>query len=677
MNNPLLDFSDLPRFAEIKPEHVSPAIDALIAEGRKAILDVTAPTVPAEWSAVVEPLVDATERLSRAWGAVGYMYAVVNTPELRVAFNDNVQKVSAFMSELGQNQGLYDKYKALSERPDFPAWSDARRATVMNALRDFRLSGAELPPEGKRRFAEIEQRLSALAAKFSENVLDATDSWSLLVTDKAELDGVPEDTLVMYREAAAADGKEGFKITLQMPSYFPIMQYCSNRKLRETLYEASAKRASEFGPAERDNAPIIRERLSLIAEKAALLGYRNYAELSLVPKMADNPAEVIAFLREMASKAKPAALKERAELEAFARKELGLDSLQPWDGGYAAEKVRLARYAFSDQEVKEYFTEPRVIEGLFGLARTLYGIEFRRREASLWHPDASCWEVLKDGKVVAGFYFDLYAREGKRGGAWMDDVRSRRKLRNGATQTPVAYITTNFPRPSGGKPALFPHGDVETLFHEFGHGLQHMLTSIDELPVSGIAGVEWDAVELASQIMENFAWEWDTVSGMSAHVDTGKPLPKELFDKMLAAKNFGVGMGTVRQLEFGLFDMLLHTDFDPKRGDWLKLLDEVRKEVAVVFPPAYHRFPNSFGHIFAGGYTAGYYSYQWALVLAADAYGAFEEAGGANPVTGQKFLEEFLARGGSRPAADSFKAFRGRAPTMDALLRHTGLANVK
>lgn len=670
--NPLLDFSDLPRFAEIKPEHVSPAIDSLIAETKAAVASVTASGDEPAWENVVRPVVDATERVERAWGAVGHLYAVVNTPELRAVYNENVAKISALFSEIGQNLALYAKYKALAARPDFNSWPLARRTSVQNALRDFRLAGAELKDEAKKRFADIENRLAELGAKFSENVLDATDAFALYVDDVQELDGVPEDVLASYREAAKADGKGGYKITLQFPSFGPLMQYCSNRALRERLYEANVKRASEFGPAERDNAPIMRERLKLIKEKAALLGYKNFAELSVVPKMAESPEAVIAFVRDLAAKAKPFAQKERAELEAFAAKELGLPTLEAWDLSYAAEKMRAALYSFSDQEVKQYFTEPKVLAGLFNTVKTLYGVEVEKAPAPVWHKDASYYLLKKDGQAFAGFYFDLYARSGKRAGAWMDVCRSRR-LKDGAVQLPVAYLTCNFSGPVGGKPALFTHDQVTTLFHEFGHGLQHMLTRVDELPVSGIAGVEWDAVELASQIMENFCWEWDMVKAMSGHVDSGESLPRALFDKMYAAKNFQVGMATVRQLEFGLFDMLLHTYMDPEGGDWLKLLDEVRKEVAVNFPPAYNRFPNSFSHIFAGGYAAGYYSYKWAEVLSADAYGAFEEAGGANPVTGKKFWDEFLAMGGSRPAAESFKAFRGREPSIDALLRHNGL----
>ncbi len=675
-SNPLLDLSDLPRFAEIKPEHITPAIDHLLASVRAELAAITASPTTADWDSVVEPLIDATEKIDRTWSAIGHLNAVVNTPELRKEYNANLPKVTVFYSELGQNMGLFAKYKELAGRKDFSSWSQARRTTIENALRDFRLSGAELPADKQKRFSDIETRLSELGSKYNENLLDATDAYSKFIENKDELAGMPEDVLSMYAESAKKDGKTGYKITLQFPSFYPLMQYCSNRALREELYEANAKRAAEFGPENWNNTPIIRERLKLSREKAKLLGFKNYGELSLQPKMADNPAEVIKFLRELASKSKPFAMQDRKDLEAFAKKELGLTTLETWDIAYASEKMRVALYSFSDQEVKEYLPEPKAVEGLFNVVKILYGIDIVPASAPLWHKDVSYFNLVKDGKPFAGFYFDLYAREGKRAGAWMNDARGRR-AKNGTVQMPVAYLTTNFAPPVDGKPALFTHDQVTTLFHEFGHGLQHMLTRIDELPVSGIAGVEWDAVELASQIMENFCWEWDMLKKMSGHVDTGKQMPKELFDKMLAAKNFQNGMMTVRQLELGLFDMLIYTDFDEENGDWLKLLDEVRKEVAVNFPPAYNRFPNSFSHIFGGGYAAGYYSYKWAEVLSADAYSAFEEAGGANPGTGKKFWDELLARGGSRPAAESFKAFRGREPSIDALLRHNGLVAKK
>ncbi|WP_024304206.1 M3 family metallopeptidase [Pseudogulbenkiania sp. MAI-1] len=670
--NPLLDFSGLPRFAEITPAHITPAVEQLLADARATVARLTADSAAPSWDNFVEPLTDATEKLSRAWGVVGHLNAVVNTPELRDAYNANIPAVSAFWTELGQNLALFARFKALAEQPEYTGYNAAKKKIIANDLRDFRLSGAELPEAEKTRFAAIQTRMAELSAQFEQHVLDATDAFSLYVTDKTELSGLPDDVVAMLAEMAKADERAGYKLNLQFPCYLPVMQYADNRELRRQLYDAYVMRASEFGPAELDNTPVIREKLQLAREEAHLLGFANFGELSLATKMAETPDQVIDFLRDLARRAKPFAQRDRAELEAFARDELGLDTLEAWDLAYAAEKLRVARYAFSDQEVKQYFPEPRVLAGLFGVVDTLYGVTVQESQAPTWHKDVRFFDIVKDGTVIGSFYFDLYAREGKRSGAWMDDARGRR-VRHGALQTPVAYLTCNFSRPVGDKPALFTHDEVTTLFHEFGHGLHHMLTQVDELGVAGINGVEWDAVELPSQFMENFCWEWDVLQGMTAHVETGVPLPRELFDKMLAAKNFQSGMQTVRQLEFALFDMLLYTAFDAEHGDWLELLAKVREEVAVNFPPEYNRFPNSFGHIFAGGYAAGYYSYKWAEVLSADAYAAFEEAGGANPDTGRRFWNEILAVGGSRPALESFRAFRGRDPQIDALLRHSGM----
>ncbi len=672
--NPLLDFSDLPRFAAIKPEHVTPALDVLLAEARAAVAQVIAAGGD-DWDSVSEPLSDATERLSRAWGVVGHLNSVMgNTEGLREVYNAEIPRISAFFTELGQNLDLYARFKAVAANPAFANASAARKKIIDNDLRDFRLSGAELPDAQKARFAELSSRLAELSSQFSQNVMDATDSFSLFLDDVAELAGIPEDTLALYAAMAEADGQPGkYKLGLQFPVLFPVLQYADNRALRQQLYEANAKRASEFGPAEQDNTSLIRERLVLAAEEAQLLGFANYAELSLYTKMAESPQQVIDFLRDLAARAKPYAQQDRAELEAFARAELGLDTLEAWDISYAAEKLRVARYAFSEHEVKQYFPEHKVLAGLFSVVHKLYGISVTARDAETWHPDVRYYQIHKDGALLGGFYLDLYARDGKRPGAWMDDVRGRR-VKGGQVQTPVAYLVCNFTRPVGDKPATFSHDEVTTLFHEFGHGLHHLLTRVDELGVSGISGVEWDAVELPSQFMENFCWEWDVLQGMSAHVDSGEPLPRALYDKMLAAKNFQSGMQTVRQLEFSLFDMLLYSAANPHSIDWLVLLEQVRDEVAVNRPPAYNRFPNSFSHIFAGGYAAGYYSYKWAEVLSADAYAAFEEAGGANPAVGYKFWDEVLAVGGSRPALESFRAFRGRDPQIDALLRHSGMS---
>ncbi|MGE8355850.1 MAG: M3 family metallopeptidase [Microvirgula sp.] len=669
--NPLIDYPNLPPFAAILPEHVTPAVEQVLADARAVVATLTAGTSTPGWDTFVEPLNDATERIGRVWGPVSHLQSVVNTPPLREAYNENLPKISAFFTELGQNLALFDKFKALVASPEYAKLSPARHKVLENELRDFRLSGAELPEAQKPRFTEIQLKLSDLDARFEQNLLDATDAFAYYA-DESEIVGVPDDVKAMYREAAETDGKAGYKITLQFPFYYPLLQYGENRALRETLYRAYVTRASEFGDEKWDNGPLIREMLTLRAEEARMLGFASFAELSLAAKMADTPAQVTTFLRDLAARARPFAVKDREELEAFARDALGLDTLEAWDVSFAAEKLRVQRYAFSEQEVKAYFPEARVLDGLFGVVRTLYGIDVAETRAEVWHPDVRFFEIRKDGNKLGEFYLDLYARAQKRGGAWMDDARGRRR-KGGMLTTPVAYLTCNFSAPVAGKPATFTHDEVITLFHEFGHGLHHLLTQVDVPGVAGISGVEWDAVELPSQFMENFCWEWDVVSGMSAHVETGAPLPRALFDKMLAAKNFQSGMITVRQIEFALFDMLMHSDFDPVNGDWRALLDEVRREVAVNFPPAYNRFVNSFSHIFAGGYAAGYYSYKWAEVLSADAYAAFEEHGGANAETGAAFWREILAVGGSRPAMVSFKAFRGREPELDALLRHNGM----
>jgi len=543
-------------------------------------------------------------------------------------------------------------------------------------LRDFRLGGAELPPDKKKRYAEIQEELSRIGAKFSENLLDATNAFSVFIT-KEQTAGIPEDVLEAAREAAQKDGKEGWKFTLHAPSYLPVMQYADARALREKMYQASATRASEFAKPEWDNAPLIARLVPLRREAAQLLGYRDFAEVSLVPKMAESSSQVLAFLDDLARRARPFAEKDVEELRTFARTELGIQNLEAWDVAYASEKLRARRYAFSDQEVKQYFPEDVVVGGLFRVAQELYQVKFQPAAAPTWHPDVRFFEVRDlSGALIGQFYIDLYARETKRGGAWMDDAITRRRKR-GQLQLPVAYLNCNFSRPVGTKPALFTHDEVLTLFHEFGHGLHHLLTQVEDLGVSGINGVEWDAVELPSQFMENFCWEWDVLCGMTRHVDTGSPIPKTLFEKMLAAKNFQSGLAMLRQIEFAVFDMRLHSDFDPASGrSALDLLEEVRSQVAVLRPPAYNRFPNSFSHIFAGGYAAGYYSYKWAEVLSADAYSLFEEKGVLDPAAGARFRDEILAVGGSRPAAESFRAFRGREPNVEALLRHSGMITV-
>jgi oligopeptidase A len=677
--NPLLDFSGLPRFSEFKPEFVAPAVDQLVGENRALIARLSADAAAPTWDNFVAPLADAHERLNRAWGQVGHMNSVMNSPELREAYNGNLPKLTQYYTELGQNPALYAKYRALHVSPAFATLTVAQRAVIEHEVRDFRLGGAELPADKKARFTEIRERLSTLTSRFSDNLLDATDGFAHFVTDAAEVKGIPDDVLEAARDAAKKDDKPGWKLTLHAPSYLPVMQYAEHRALRELMYRASATRASEFGKPELDNTPLISEIVNLRRELAQVLDFESYGAYSLEAKMADSPAQVLKFLEDLAAKAKPFAQRDLAELNAFARDKLGMNTLEAWDIPYASEKLRAAQFAFSDQEVKQYFPETRVLPGMFKLIETLYGLSIREEQAPVWHPDVRFFGIYDgNNKPVGQFYIDLYARQAKRGGAWMDEVMSRRRTGTGI-QTPVAYLNCNFSPPVGesnGKkrPALFTHDEVITLFHEFGHGLHHLLTQVEELGVSGINGVEWDAVELPSQFMENYCWEWRVLEPMTAHVETGAPLPRALFDKMLAAKNFQSGMQTVRQIEFSLFDMRLH-HYDGKVDDQTvrDVLDTVRREVAVVIPPPFNRFANSFSHIFAGGYAAGYYSYKWAEVLSADAYSLFEERGVLNPEIGARFRDEVLAMGGSRPALESFIAFRGRPPSIDALLRHHGM----
>ena len=674
--NPLLDFSGLPRFDAVQPEHVTPAIRELLDENRALIERLVAPETAAGWDAFVQPMLDAGERLSRAWGVVGHLHSVNDVPPWREAYNAMLPEVSSFYADLGQNLALFAKFKALAAGPEFPGLSPARRRIVENELRDFRLSGAELAEERKPRFKEIQEQLSALGAKFSENVLDATNAHAEWIEDEAGLAGLPDDARAAARAAAEKDGRTGWKFTLHAPSYIPVMQFCDNRELRARMYRAYATRASEFGPEDWNNGSLIDRLLALRHEEAQMLGYANFAEVSLATKMADTPAQVAGFQREMAAKARPFAERDVAELRDFAARELGMPTLESWDLAWASEKLKQARYSFSDDEIKQYFPEPQVLAGLFRVIEALFAVRLAPDTAPVWHPAVRFYRIERGGKLIGQFYLDLYARETKRGGAWMDEAITRRRVAGGV-QTPVAYLNCNFPAPLGAdaKPATFSHDDVITLFHECGHGLHHLLTQVDELPVSGIHGVEWDAVELPSQFMENFCWEWDVLSGMTAHAESGAALPRPLYDKMIAAKNFQSGLQTLRQVEFGLFDLLLHSELVPGAGQgFMGLLTEVRREVAVLAPPEWNRFPHSFSHIFAGGYGAGYFSYKWAEVLSADCYAAFEETGNPfDPQTGKRFLDEILSVGGARPALDSFRAFRGREPQVEALLRHSGM----
>jgi oligopeptidase A len=671
--NPLLDFADLPRFDQVRPEHVAPALDELLAAADQALATVTQPDFPARWVDIAKVLEVATERLGRAWSVVSHLNGVADTPELRAAYNQALPRVTDFWTRLGSDERLYAKYKAIDPATLDPEQRQAHR----NAMRNFVLGGAELTGAAKERFAQIQERQAELSQKFSENALDATDAYAYYASAE-ELDGLPDDVIQTARAGAQADGKEGYKLTLKMPSYLPVMQFARNRQLRERVYRAYVTRASDQGDPKYDNSALIREILALRQEEARLLGYRNFGEVSVVPKMADSPAQVVEFLRDLARRARPFAQKDVADMRAFAAERLALQDPQAWDWSFIAEKLKEERYAFSEQEVKQYFTAPKVLGGLFKIVETLFEVSIRRDSAPVWNPAVEFYRIERGGELVGQFYLDPAARNGKRGGAWMDDVRARwLRPDTGRLQTPVAHLVCNFAEGVDGKPPLLMHDDVITLFHETGHGLHHMLTRVNELDVSGISGVEWDAVELPSQFMENFCWEWNVLRHMTSHVDTGEPLPRELFDKMLAAKNFQSGLGTLRQIEFALFDMLLHTEHEPDR-DFMPLLEQVRAEVAVLQPPPFSRTAHTFSHIFAGGYAAGYYSYKWAEVLSADAYAAFEETTGPDGLpsreTGRKYRQAILEAGGSRPAIESFKAFRGREPTLDALLRHQGMA---
>ena len=677
MNNPLLSFDDLPLFDQIQPGHVAPAVDQLLAAASTALETVTAPDFPAAWDDIARVLDVATEKLGCAWGAVSHLNSVADTPELRAAYNEALPKITEFFTRLGLDGRLYAKYKAI----DPSTLNLEQRQAHKNALRNFVLGGAELVGADRERFAAIQERQAELGQKFSENALDATDAFAYYAPAH-ELDGVPDDVQQAALAAAQAQGIEGYKLTLKMPCYLPVMQFARSSALRQKLYRAYVTRASDQAdPATRqfDNSALINEMLALRLEEARLLGYRSFGELSVVPKMAESPEHVIAFLRDLAAKARPYAEKDLADLREFATEQLNLPDPQAWDWPYVSEKLKEARYAFSEQEVKQYFPAPKVLAGLFKIVETLFEVNIREDQAPVWHAGVKFFRIERSEQLVGQFYLDPAARTGKRGGAWMDDVRSRwLRPDTQQLQTPVAHLVCNFAEGVADKPALLTHDDVTTLFHEFGHGLQHLLSQVNERDVSGISGVEWDAVELPSQFMENFCWEWDVLRHMSAHVDTGEALPRALFDKMLAAKNFQSGMQTLRQIEFSLFDMLLHTAHDPVL-DLMPLLNQVRAEVAVLQPPDWSRTAHTFSHIFAGGYAAGYYSYKWAEVLSADAYAAFEETVGQdglpNLETGRKYRQAILESGGSRPAIESFKAFRGRAPQLDALLRHQGMSD--
>ena len=679
MNNPLLTMDSLPPFSQIKPEQVQPAVIQAIADCKQKISDVLAQRDPHTWDSLIAPLEEVNDRLSRIWSPVSHLNSVLNSEALREAHDACLPLLSEFQTYVGQHEGLYQAYLALSQSDDFPLLSGAQRKEIQNTLRDFRLSGIGLPAEAQQRYGEIQARLSELASRFSNNVLDATQGWHKLVADEAELAGLPDSVRAAARQMAELKGKEGWLFTLDIPSYLPVMMYADNRELRAEMYEAFTTRASDQGPnaGKWDNSVIMSELLTLRRELAQLLGFANYAELSLATKMADKTEQVVSFLTDLAAKSLPQGKAELEEIRAFAAEQHGQSELAAWDLAYYAEKLKQHKFSISDEQLRPYFPASKVVKGLFEVVKRVFGMKVRERLGiDTWHPDVRFYDIFDaEDELRGSFYLDLYAREHKQGGAWMDVCLGRRYRQDGSLQKPVAYLTCNFHGPVDGKPALFTHNEVVTLFHEFGHGIHHMLTRIDVAGVAGINGVAWDAVELPSQFLENWCWESEALAFISGHYETGEPLPADLLEKMLTARNFQAAMQMLRQLEFALFDFRLHQEFDPANPAQLPaLLDEVRSQVAVMTPPAFNRFQHSFSHIFAGGYAAGYYSYKWAEVLSADAFSRFEEEGIFNPATGQSFLKNILEKGGSKEPMELFRAFRGREPKVDALLRHSGIA---
>ncbi|NOQ36797.1 MAG: oligopeptidase A [Methylococcaceae bacterium] len=677
MNNPLLEITELPQFSKIKAEHIVPAITQLLDDARNVVKCSLEANTDYTWENLVEPVEEIEDRLNKAWSPVGHLNGVLNSDELRDAYNACLPKLSEYSTEMGQNKDLFNAYQTIANSAEFESLETAQKKIIDNALKDFRLSGIDLDSDKQQRYKEISQQLSELCSRYSDNVLDATNAWTKIISDENELQGLPESAMIQAKQSAEMAEKEGWLISLQFPSYIAVMTYADNRELRHEHYQAFATRASELGAnPDWDNSDIMEKVLSLRHEKAQLLGFANYAELSLATKMANKPNDVTLFLEDLAEKSLPQARQDLRELEQFALQEHGLEELEAWDVGYYSEKMRQHRYQLSQEEVKTYFPAAKVIQGLFAVVNNLYGLQISEtNEFDSYHSDVQFFEIKdKDDAVRGRFYLDLYARAKKRGGAWMDDCVVRKKIAD-EIQIPVAYLTCNFTPPAGDSPALLTHDEVTTLFHEFGHGLQHMLTQVDYLGVSGINGVEWDAVELPSQIMENWCWEKQALALMSAHYETGEPLPAELFNKMIAAKNFQAGMMMVRQLEFSLFDFKIHQAFDPEQGGRIyEILGEIREQVSVILPPEFNRFAHAFSHIFAGGYAAGYYSYKWAEVLSSDAYSLFEENGIFDRETGEAFLTHILEKGGSADAMELFKNFRGREPEIDALLRHNGIA---
>ena len=678
MSNPLLSMQGLPPFTTILPEHVEPAVDAVLAQNRALVEHLLQQDVYS-WDNLVQPLEEADDRLGRLWSPVSHMNSVVNSEVLRAAYNACMPKLSEYGTEMGQNEKLYQAYESIRNADDFASLDEAQQKIINNALRDFHLSGVDLPAEKKARYKDIQQQLSQLTTRYEENLLDATNAWSRLLSDKALLAGIPDSAIAMFKQNAEQKELDGWRLTLDFPCYHAVMTYADERALREEIYTAYVTRASDQGPHDKqwDNTEAMQQILALRHELAQLLGFNNYAERSLATKMADSPEHVLGFLHDLAKRSRPMAEREFKALGKFARENDGSDDLAAWDLAYYSEKQRQALFDIKQQELKPYFPETRVIKGMFEVVRRLYAIDIKSVEnVETWHPDVRFYEIRdSQGELRGQFYLDLYARPHKRGGAWMDDCMGRFRLRDGHTQIPVAYLTCNLTPPVGDDPALFTHDEVITLFHEFGHGLHHMLTQVNHISVSGINGVAWDAVELPSQFMENWCWEREAINLIAAHYQTNEPMPDVLYQRMYAARNFQAGMIMVRQLELSLFDFRLHAEYDPSRGGRIQeILDEVRKEVAVVKAPTFNRFQHGFSHIFAGGYAAGYYSYKWAEVLSADAFSRFEETGIFNAETGAAFLHHILEKGGSREPIELFVAFRGREPEIDALLRHNGIA---
>lgn len=678
MSNPLLKIDSLPLFSHIQPEHVVPAMDQVLEESKAAIealVESFASGAPVTRDTLLRPLDDIDDRFNSVWSPVSHLNAVVNSDALREAYNACLPKLSAYSTWVGQNKGLYDAYKALQDSDAYRSeLTQAQRKVVDNAVRDFHLSGVDLPEDKKKRFGEIQHRLSELSSKYGENVLDANQAWNKLVTDKSELAGVPDSSLEAFEHAAQTKEKQGYWLTLDIPCYLAILTYCENQALREEMYYAYTTRASDQGPSagQWDNGPLMNEILALRQELAEVLGFNNYAECSIATKMTESTDQVLNFLNDLAEQSLPAARKDLEELKTFCQEQFGVTELNAWDIAFYSEKLKHEKYEISQEALRPWFPLRKVMDGLFAIASKLFNVAFEEEKVDTWHKDVHFYRVKRDGQSIAAFYLDLYARENKRGGAWMADCRVHRRLDDGSLQHPVAFLTCNFNGPVGNKPALLTHNEVTTLFHEFGHGLHHMLTKVEDVPVSGINGVAWDAVELPSQFLENWCWEREAIPLMSGHYESGEPLPEAMLDKMLAAKNFQSAMQMVRQLEFSLFDFRIHLEYQPNL-DVHALLESVRDQVAVLRPPAFNRFENSFSHIFAGGYAAGYYSYKWAEVLSADAFSKFEEEGIFNEDAGREFLENILEKGGSEDPMELFVAFRGRKPSPDALLRHSGL----